>query len=273
MRANIFQYSEAAPVQNGTLVRSIRRAVKKMVRTVGYDLVRYQGAASEYPPDFSPLHNSIAHRVQPYTMTSPERLYALMEAVRYIAVSGIPGSIVECGVWRGGSMMAAALMLRELERADLNLYLFDTFDGMPRPKAIDATFEGDPASDIFEALKTGDDSSAYCRAQFQEVHDALVSTGYPPERISMIKGKVEETIPGNAPDSIALLRLDTDWYESTRHELEHLFPRLSPGGVLIIDDYGHWQGCKRAVDEYLGKNEVRIFLARIDYTGRIGVKM
>jgi O-methyltransferase len=84
---------------------------------------------------------------------------------------------------------------------------------------------------------------------------------------------VEETIPENAPESIALLRLDTDWYESTRHELEHLFPRLSPGGVLIIDDYGHWQGCKRAVDEYFGKNGARIFLARVDYTGRIGVKM
>jgi hypothetical protein len=273
MRDDALHYPEAAPVQNGTLARSIRRAVRRMVRSVGYDLVRYQGPASEHPPDFSSLHKSIIRKVRPYTMTSQERLYALLEAVRHITTSGVPGSIVECGVWKGGSMMAAALMLGELERADRDLYLFDTFDGMPRPKAIDATFEGEPASDIFEALKTGDDSSAYCRAQFQEVHDALVSTGYPQERISMIKGKVEETIPGSAPDSIALLRLDTDWYESTRHELEHLFPRLSPGGVLIIDDYGHWQGCKRAVDEYFGKNGATMFLARIDYTGRIGIKM
>jgi O-methyltransferase len=273
MRANTLQYSQAASAQNGTLVRSIARAVRRMLRTVGFDLVRYQATASEYPPDFSSVHGSIIRRVQPYTMTSPERLYALMEAVRHISVAGVPGSIVECGVWKGGSMMAAALMLGELKRADVDLYLFDTFEGMPRPKAIDATFEGEPASEIFEALRTGDDSSAYCRAQFQEVQEALASTGYPPERIFMIKGKVEETIPENAPESIALLRLDTDWYESTRHELEHLFPRLSPGGVLIIDDYGHWQGCKRAVDEYFGKNGARIFLARVDYTGRIGVKM
>ena len=166
-------------------------------------------------------------------------------------------------------MMAAALMLGELERADRDLYLFDTFDGMPRPKAIDATFEGEPASDIFEALKTGDDSSAYCRAQFQEVHDALVSTGYPQERISMIKGKVEETIPGSAPDSIALLRLDTDWYESTAHELKHLFPRLAKNGILIIDDYGHWQGARQAVDEYFQARGFAPLLNRLDYTGRL----
>jgi O-methyltransferase len=89
----------------------------------------------------------------------------------------------------------------------------------------------------------------------------------------LVKGKVEDTVPKNAPEKIALLRLDTDWYESTRHELVHLFPRLVPGGVLIIDDYGHWQGARKAVDEYIAGNQVKILLNRVDYTGRIGVKI
>ncbi|HYM86681.1 MAG TPA: TylF/MycF/NovP-related O-methyltransferase, partial [Pseudoxanthomonas sp.] len=74
------------------------------------------------------------------------------------------------------------------------------------------------------------------------------------------------------PECIALLRLDTDWYESTRHEMIHLFPRLCVGGVLILDDYGHWLGARRAVDEYLGEHNVPLFLQRIDYTGRYAVK-
>ena len=83
---------------------------------------------------------------------------------------------------------------------------------------------------------------------------------------------MEETIPGRAPERIALLRLDTDWYESTRHELEHLWERLEPGGVLIIDDYGHWAGAREAVDEFFAKRSDAPLLTRVDYTGRIGVK-
>jgi predicted O-methyltransferase YrrM len=106
----------------------------------------------------------------------------------------------------------------------------------------------------------------------EDVAEALRTTGYDQRRVHLIKGKVEDTVPGAAPETIALLRLDTDWYESTRHELEHLFPRLSPGGVIIIDDYGHWQGARRATDEYLQQNRIRLLLNRIDYTARIGVK-
>jgi hypothetical protein len=100
----------------------------------------------------------------------------------------------------------------------------------------------------------------------------MYETGYDREKISFVKGKVEETIPDNAPQSISLLRLDTDWYESTRHELIHLYPRLSHGGVIIIDDYGHWLGARKAVDEYIEQNNLCLLLNRLDYTGRIGVK-
>ena len=89
----------------------------------------------------------------------------------------------------------------------------------------------------------------------------------------MVPGLVEDTVPSQAPEVIALLRLDTDWYKSTWHELEHLYPRLSVGGVLIIDDYGHWEGARRAVDEFIEAKGLRLFLSRIDYTGRLAIKL
>jgi hypothetical protein len=104
----------------------------------------------------------------------------------------------------------------------------------------------------------------------EDVRANLLSTGYPAEKIHLIKGKVEDTIPGTLPRGLSILRLDTDWYESTRHELIHLYPLLHPKGVLIIDDYGDWQGAKKAVDEYFKESE--IFLHRIDRTGRIAIK-
>lgn len=255
------------------LRRQIGRMAKRMVRSAGYDIVPYTAASSELTCDFSPWQDAIIKAVAPYTMTSRERLHALLEAVRYISGSDISGSIVECGVWRGGSMMAAAFALRELGAANRHLYLFDTFEGMPQPRVVDSRFDGVQASTIFEALRTGTDSSSYCRSPIEDVEKTLRSTGYPIDLVHLVKGKVEKTIPDCAPESIALLRLDTDWYDSTKHELEHLYPRLQRGGILIIDDYGHWQGCKKAVDEYFSRTQQRIFLSRIDYTGRVGIKI
>jgi len=99
-----------------------------------------------------------------------------------------------------------------------------------------------------------------------------LSIGYPEQQIHFVEGLVEETLPAEAPEEIALLRLDTDWYSSTKHELEQLYPRLAPGGVLILDDYGHWQGARRAVDEYFAENQITLLLNRVDSTARIGVK-
>jgi O-methyltransferase len=100
----------------------------------------------------------------------------------------------------------------------------------------------------------------------------VLGVGYPEEQIHFVEGPVEETVPGSAPAELALLRLDTDWYESTKHELEHLYPRLARGGVLILDDYGYWQGARRAVDEYLAGLDSPLLLNRIDHTARIALK-
>jgi len=98
------------------------------------------------------------------------------------------------------------------------------------------------------------------------------STGYPEDQVIFIKGRVEDTIPQTVPEQIALLRLDTDWYESTYHELIHLYPRLVNRGILILDDYGYWQGARKAVDTYFQENKVGMYLHRVDESARIGVK-
>jgi O-methyltransferase len=214
----------------------------------------------------------IVRKVMPFTMTSAARVLALCEAVRYIVDNRIPGDIVECGVWRGGSMMAVAHSLLDVDERMPTLYLFDTFEGMPPPTGADIAITGESAKDLMEKSDRSDPRSVWCVASLEDVSAALLGTGYDPARIRFVKGRVEETVPSQAPERIALLRLDTDWYESTKHELEHLYPRLVPGGVLIIDDYGHWTGAKRAVDEYLKEHGVPLLLQRIDYTGRCAIK-
>jgi len=212
-------------------------------------------------------------RVREFTMTGPGRLLGLIGAVRYISQNKIPGSFVECGVWRGGSMMAAAYTLLALGDTSRDLYLFDTFEGLTAPTAADSTFSGQSADSLLANEKKQAGTGIWCVAGIEDVKANLLSTGYPAERLHFVKGSVEETLPAAAPDQLALLRLDTDWYESTRHELLHLYPRLVRRGVLIIDDYGHWQGARKAVDEYFDAAPMRPLLSRLDYTGRIAVKI
>lgn len=221
-----------------------------------------------HPPDFAPAEIETLRAVAPYTMTSPERLIGLVRAVAYLVENKIAGDIVECGVWKGGSMMAVARTLLRLGDTTRHLWLFDTFAGMTPPTAADVALDGQSAARLLQA-----DPSIRCEAALDGVKRVTIGTGYPETALHFIPGRVEETIPAHAPRQIALLRLDTDWYESTRHELEHLFPRLVRGGVLVIDDYGHWQGARKAVDEYFRTQQIAILLNRLDYTGRIAVKL
>jgi O-methyltransferase len=226
-------------------------------------LGRYLTDHDEYRAvaDLSEKQKAIIQRARPFTMTGIERMASLMESVTYICRRNIPGDIAECGVWKGGSMMVVAMTLLQLGDTSRNLYLFDTFEGMTAPSKEDRQMDGRPAAAQLENT---------CLAEIDSVRENILGTGYPKERVHFIKGRVEETIPTLAPTHLSLLRLDTDWYESTKHELTHLYPRLHPKGILIIDDYGHWQGARQAVDEYFSNADV--YLHRMDYTGRILVR-
>ncbi len=206
-------------------------------------------------------------------MTSPERLFALIEAVKYVVKHNIPGDIVECGVWKGGSMMAVAETLRKLEKTDRRLYLYDTYAGMTAPTDADKAHTDEMAASLLEkdAGKKAE-SVVWAYSSLEEVKKNVAIIGYPAALIHFVEGDVLQTIPGTASEQIALLRLDTDWYESTKHEMIHLYPRLVQKGVLIIDDYGFWQGSRQAVDEYMAANNIQLLLNRIDDTGRVAIK-
>jgi O-methyltransferase len=224
----------------------------------------------EFPVDFDEDYCEIIRAVRPYTMTGNDKLHALISATKYIHKYNIPGAVVECGVWRGGSMHAVARTLDALHDHFRELYLFDTFDGMVEPTDKDARYDGLTASQLLETSERSARVWAY--ASLEDVQAGFANVPYPPERIRYIQGRVEETIPGEAPEQIALLRLDTDWYASTKHELEHLYPRLVPGGVLFIDDYGWWQGSRAASDEFLANTGARLLLIRTG-SGRVAVKL
>lgn len=228
-------------------------------------------------PDASDEELDLVLSAQANTMTSPERIVGLVRAVDYLIRAGIHGDFVECGVWRGGSMFVAARALLARKTSDRHfdtrqLWLYDTFEGMSEPTSADVDLQGQPADQLLRIHSPDDRHGVWCLSRLEEVEQTMAASGFPRERSRFVQGKVEDTLPTTHPESIALLRLDTDWYESTRCELEFLFPLLSPGGVLIIDDYGHWQGCRQAVDDYFAATGQTIHLARMDYTGRIGIK-
>ena len=207
------------------------------------------------------------------TMVSIPNLFSLYNSVNYVVKNNIGGDFVECGVWRGGCSMLIALVLKHHNISNRRIYLYDTFDGMSSPTEFDKDFKEIKATDHLKTKKTKDRKSIWCYADLEDVTNNMKQTGYNFNNIVFIKGKVEETLVNEAqPEKISLLRLDTDWYESTKVELEHLFPKLEKEGVLVIDDYGHWQGARKAVNEYFSKNNINILLNRVDYTCRMGIK-
>lgn len=258
-----------------SMVVSVSKLAWKTLRTIRSRVCPPDELASlrRRMPDANDADRHVMAGVRPYTMVGPERLYAYIQATRYVVGNEVPGAIVECGVWRGGATMASIMTLQSLDGADRDFYLYDTYEGMSRPTEHDRRRNGSSAEVDFNAKKIDDQSSHWCRAELDAVRESVLGTGYAAERIHFVKGKVEDTIPQTVPEKIAILRLDTDWYESTKHELENLFPLLSKGGVLLIDDYGHWQGAQKAVDEYFAAHQISMFLGRSDYTGRAGVKV
>ena len=251
----------------GVLVGPDEASGVEPLRDPGFEAARATSSCPDIAladPDFTELFRDLAS----VTLTSPQLAYALRSAVLYLSRSAVVGDIVECGVWRGGSMSLAATTLMQAGDHERQLWLYDTFDWRWEPEGQDDGFlaagafaEGPPAA---TAIASGTSKA--------EVLDLLTRTGYPAEQLHLVQGLVQDTIPAQAPDCIALLRLDTDYYDSTRHELEHLYPRLTRGGVLIVDDYGKLSGATKAVDEYFAALEHPPLLQRIDVQGRMAVK-
>ncbi len=248
------------------MFKNLRALVAKiLIRNTGYNLVSEDRVLED---EFNKMYKLC----KPYTMTSMERMYALYTSVNYIIDNDIQGDFIECGVYKGGSSMMMALILKNKAIINRKIFLYDTFEGMSMPTEVDTKTDG-VSSKTMEQWKENQTqiNNNWCYSSIDEVTKNMEKTSLPKEQFELIKGKVEDTIPNNFHNQIALLRLDTDWYESTKHELEHLYPLLVNNGVIIIDDYGAWEGAKIAVDEYFGEKK-KILLNRIDYTGRIAIK-
>lgn len=173
-------------------------------------------------------------------------------------------------------MMLIAKKLLDMGVTHKNLYLYDTFEGMSEPSSLDVSFDNKKADILLneKIINKKDGNNIWCYSTIEEVKDNILSTGYDSKKVHLVKGKVEDTLPQYLPkNQISLLRLDTDWYESTKHELKWLYPMLVNSGVLIIDDYGQWLGQKKAVDEYVLENRLKLFLNRIDFSSRISIKI
>jgi hypothetical protein len=221
--------------------------------------------------DFDPSDWEIINSVKPYTMTSIERLKSLIDSVKYVTDNKIDGDFVECGTWKGGSVMCMQKKMLSLDKTNRVFWVFDTFEGMPKPQEIDTNFRHTLAQKILDNEEK-ENSLTWAYSNYDQTTKNILSSGYPQNKINFVKGLVEETIPITKIDKIAILRLDTDWYSSTKIELEYLYPKLARGGIMIIDDYGHWEGCKKAVDEYFENNNIAVYMNRIDYTSRLIVK-
>jgi O-methyltransferase len=255
------------------MIRSIEEMVGKTASRFGLAISRTATLENELPVEATDREREIIKSVRPLTMTSSGRIWSLLRAVEYVHTNRINGDFVECGVWRGGSVLAMIAQLKNLNAPERKIWLYDTFQGMTAPTHHDvASTGGASAAQLLSTTAVADGNNVWCVASLEDVETNISKTSYSPEQLVFIKGDVESTLKERAPNDIALLRLDTDWYESTKAELEVLYPKLVPGGVCILDDYGHWQGARKAVDDYFRQLGARPLLMPIDFSGRIFTK-
>ncbi|MDF1567440.1 MAG: TylF/MycF/NovP-related O-methyltransferase [Spirochaetaceae bacterium] len=237
-------------------------AAAELLRDSGWGVISPEQYLKDMDEEFLNLWN----HVRPYTLISPERGWAFAEAIRHVCRRNIPGDIVECGVYKGGAcLLASHILASESDSGPRNIWLYDTFTGMVEPG------DNDRIASNGQSLKDRH-PEGWWAAGVDEVRKNLESSPLDKGRFRFVPGRVEETLLNEVPDKISVLRLDTDWFESTMMELNVLYPRLSAGGVLIIDDYGHFTGARKAVDDFFKNQGKPVLLHRSDYTGRVIVK-
>ena len=255
----------------------IKNMLQLSFQSLGYQIVRSTpNSKLIFPIEASDEDRDLLRYIveKDISMVPLAGLWSTLSAVKYVCENKIPGDFVECGVWRGGNAIIAAEIFR---RYNLNrrVFLFDTFAGMTSPTTNDlGLLDNQPAIKQYKKADKGTHND-WCYASIDEVRNNFRAKNLLDANIIFIQGDVENTLQNkeNLPAEVSVLRLDTDWYESTRVELEVLFPRLALGGCLIIDDYGFWSGSKKAVDEYFSAQKSKPLLQVTDYTRRISIKI
>ena len=232
------------------------------------DLLKKESVIAEASSE----ENLIMNTCLKYSMNPKIRMWTLIQSIKYLIKNNIDGDIVETGVFKGGNLILSQKIL-DLYSPDSKkkIYGYDTFEGMTEPGENDRDIFGENPINFWQKSKE-QNYNKWCYSSIEEVRKNFIRETSNETFLKLIKGQVEKTLldEKNLPDKISLLRLDTDWYESSKIELEILYPRLVKSGILIIDDYGHWKGVKKSVDEYfLNKN---IWLHYVDYGCRLLIK-
>lgn len=186
----------------------------------------------------------ILERCKEFTLTSHERQLQTLSSIVHIIKNNIKGDIVEIGVWRGGTIMIMLYKLMQLGVTDRDIHLYDTFTGMTESSDLDK-HNGQYAKDMWWVK---------CDAGFEDVLTNITSVGYPMDKIHFHVGDIRQVKLEDVPKTIGLLRLDNDWYELYKFELPIFVPRVPVNGIVTIDDYKWWDGCRTAVDEYIASS-------------------
>lgn len=271
----------------------IKLVLKKLSNVMGFDIVRYKsplennlGMDETLGFEFENEANECIRIVKHNTMLNKRRLVTLYQQVAYCEKYELPGAFVECGVWKGGGAGMMALANLQTGKAPRHIHLFDSFQEICEP---DAALDGDKA--VREVLKfTG--KSGLDKGRLQPLtgfYDSMGGPGtleenrklfeetisYPADFLHYHVGWFQETLPTlhETVGPIAILRLDGDWYASTKICLEYLFDKVVRGGIVIIDDYGTYHGCRRAVDQFIKTNNIQAYLVPVDMDCRFFVKL
>lgn len=244
--------------------RKLRRTISLLAAALAYYSLYYRSLFAAYFKNTSPRRPttivdsfrmiSSIHEVRGYTAVFVPRLAALHRLCREMERRKVPGDVIECGVYNGGSAALMASVCCKDEASDRRIWLFDSFEGLPKPTEQD----GEKAKSC----------GWWCHGDLAKVRSIFHKKGIPESRVRIVKGWFHETFPGLDSPSIALLHIDADWYDSVKLCLEKFYDHVLPGGYIVIDDYGHWEGCRKATDEFLRTRGISVKLTKVDYTGR-----
>lgn len=254
----------------------IYKITKSILKKFNFKIIKIEKQNLSYLyPEYSKKELKIITNAKLYTMTSYQNLNFLIRSFQHVINNNLEGDFVECGVWQGGNVILLKNLMTEYKIMRKQIYAYDTFEGMTKPTAIDKDirFKQEKASDLMKKnLKSLNTHNIHCYYPIDKVRKNILNNCKDIKNIKLIKGDVLKTllVKDNIPNKISILRLDTDWYKSTKIELEILFPKLVKNGVLIIDDYGDFLGCKKAVDEYFKNKKFNIF--KIDSGARMLIK-
>jgi O-methyltransferase len=254
-----------------TLVSLVARKVNKVLSFFGLSIMKispYQKFI--FPVEFNQFERINIQNAKKYSLTTFERMSALTVACKHVIVKNIPGDFVECGVWKGGNLILMST-INSYTGSKRKIHGFDTFTGMTEPTDIDRDLWGESAKSLLSRSEYKDGTASFHAFASKELVGKILNDNGCFD-VNLVEGDVAKTLflKSNLPSHISILRLDTDWYESTKIELEVLYPLLVPGGILIIDDYGHFSGARKAVDEYF-KDDLP-FMFHVDYSCRMIIK-